>query len=146
MVTTTLPIDQTSVSQSRSPLAQKQREQIKCALRQNISTALQTAQALPPAARLQYIRASLATIQADCQAIAHPFIVVEMATTCDQYDLRGHSLDKATLFRGPSETASVAICVTAQGSLLHRNGDTWQVYRNAGDVNPIPHAEDRAAA
>ena len=54
----------------------------------------------------------------------------------DEYELGGSHQQKATLFRGPSEDASVAICVTSQGSLLHRNGSLWQIYYNAGDINP----------
>jgi hypothetical protein len=64
------------------------------------------------------------------------FIVCELRIACDQYDLGGSKHHQATLFRGPSEDASVAICVTEQGSLLHRNDSDWKIYCNAGDVNP----------
>jgi hypothetical protein len=113
------------------------RSQIKQELREKIQSALQCASQLPPERRLKLIRERLFTIQRDCQAIGKTFIVVEESITCNQYELGGHSQATATLFRGPSETASVAICVTTQGSLLHRNDSPWRTYRNAGDVDPI---------
>lgn len=140
---TTIQPNQNSAPKPRSLAAQKRREQIKQTLRQQIGAALHSAQNLPPTERLPDIKTRLAAIQADCQAVAHTFIVVEVHITCDQYGLNGRVQDTATLFRGPSEDASVAICVTAQGSLLHRNGGAWVVYRNAGDVYPV---SDRAAA
>jgi hypothetical protein len=142
-MTTTIQPNQNSAAKPRSLAAQKRREQIKQTLRQQIGAALQSAANLSPADRLQDVKTRLAAIQADCQAIAHTFIVVEVHITCDQYGLNGCRQDTATLFRGPSEDASVAICVTAQGSLLHRNGKDWIVYRNVGDVYPV---SDRAAA
>jgi hypothetical protein len=105
-------------------------------LQQKIQTTLQMAQGLPPEACLRTIKTRLLAIQADCRAIAKTFIFVEASITCDQYNLGGCAHDQATLFRGPNEDASVAICVTAQGSLLHRDGGAWQVYYNAGDVHP----------
>jgi hypothetical protein len=140
---TTIQPNQNFAPQPRSLAAQKRREQIKQTLRQQIGATLHSAQNLPPTERLPAIKTRLAAIQADCQAIAHTFIVVEVHITCDQYGLNGRMQDTATLFRGPSEDASVAICVTAQGSLLHRNGGAWVVYRNTGDVYPM---SDRAAA
>ncbi|MEL6384465.1 MAG: hypothetical protein AAFQ89_18815 [Cyanobacteria bacterium J06626_18] len=62
---------------------------------------------------------------------------MQESITCDEYDLGGSFKDKAILFRGPSEDASVAICLTDKGSLLHRNGSLWRLYGNAGDVNPL---------
>lgn len=140
---TTIQPNQNSAPKPRSLAAQKRREQIKQMLRQQIGAALHSAQNLPPTERLLDIKTQLAAIQADCRAIEHTFIVVEVHITCNQYGLNGRTQDMATLFRGPSEDASVAICVTARGSLLHRNGGAWVVYYNAGDVNP---ASDRAAA
>jgi hypothetical protein len=142
-MTMTIQPNQNSAAKPRSLAAQKRREQIKQTIRQQIGAALQSAANLPSADRLQDIKTRLAAIQTDCQAIAHTFIVVEIHITCDQYGLNGRVQDTATLFRGPSEDASVAICVTAQGSLLHRNGGTWMVYCDAGDIHPV---SDRAAA
>jgi hypothetical protein len=62
--------------------------------------------------------------------------VIEEKITCDQYELGGRRQDSAILFRGPNKEATVAICVTAKGSLLHRNDYPWTIYRNAGDVDP----------
>lgn len=114
----------------------QQRQHFKHELRQKIQTALQSAKELAPDACLNEIKNRLLAIQMDCGAIGKPFIVVEEMITCDQYELGGRTQDTATLFRGPHESASVAICVTLKGSLLHRNSNPWQVYRNAGDVNP----------
>ncbi|EKQ67987.1 hypothetical protein OsccyDRAFT_4289 [Leptolyngbyaceae cyanobacterium JSC-12] len=120
-----------------------QRSRIKQELRQKINAALQVAQCLPPQECLQEIKSRLLAIQADCSLIQKTFIVIEERITCDQYGLGGYRNHMATLFRGPSEDASVAICVTDRGSLLHRNGSPWQVYRNAGDVmDHIPSCMD----
>jgi hypothetical protein len=120
---TTLPIDN--------------RQRVKQALGQKIYAALLFAQTLPPDDCVQEIRTRLLAIQIECRAIGKSFIVVEERITCSQHGLKGRDHTKATLFRGPSETASVAICVTDQGSLLHRKGDCWQVYKNVGDVNIV---------
>lgn len=110
------------------------RSQVKQELRQQIHTTLQSAKDLPPQECLRKIEAGLLDIQAYCQRIAKTFIVVEQRITCDEYELGGDKHHTATLFRGPNDDASVAICVTDQGSLLHRNSCVWQVYRNAGDI------------
>ncbi|MCL6433564.1 MAG: hypothetical protein K6T90_04990 [Leptolyngbyaceae cyanobacterium HOT.MB2.61] len=120
--------------------AQNSRSQIKQELRQKIYTALQSAKNLPPEDCLKEIETRLLAIQSDCRALKKTFIVVEEKITCDQYELGGSNQDTAILFRGPAEDASVAICVTAKGSLLHRNGYPWTVYRNAGDVDPIEYS------
>ncbi|NJP12034.1 MAG: hypothetical protein HC866_23285 [Leptolyngbyaceae cyanobacterium RU_5_1] len=106
-------------------------------MRQRIQTALQYAKELPADDCLEEIKDRLLAIQSYCKTVGKTFIVVEEEITCDQYELGGCNQDVAILFRGPNEDASVAICVTAQGSLLHRNGYPWKVYRNAGDVDPV---------
>ena len=111
-----------------------QRSHLKHELRQRIATALQVAQALTAPECLQEIKTRLLAIQAYCQTMNKPFIFVEERITCDQYDLGCNKPHAATLFRGPSEDASVAICVTDQGSLLYRNSSLWQVYKNGGDI------------
>jgi len=116
---------------------QQQRTQTKQALRQQIQEALQTAQNLPADACLCKIKDRLLAIQKYCETVHKTFIVVEETITCDQYDLGGDHGDAATLFRGPSEDASVAICVTQRGSLLYRNGCSWQIYKNVGDIHPV---------
>jgi uncharacterized protein YigA (DUF484 family) len=124
-----------------APITEEQRleelrSQIKQELRQKIQTALQTARLLSPSDRLQAIRERLLAIQTYCKPLKKTFIVVEEKITCDQYELGGYQQDAAILFRGPNEDASVAICVTSKGSLLHRNSSPWKIYKNAGDVNP----------
>ena len=118
-----------------TPSPQNQRERVKQMLGQKIFAALLSAQSLPPDDCLQEVKSRLSDIQAECLSIGKTFIVVEERVTCSQHGLKGRDRDRATLFRGPSETASVAICVTDKGSLLHRNGDSWRVYKNVGDVN-----------
>lgn len=113
--------------------------QTKHGLGQKIDTALQSAKDLPPQACLVHIRTRLLAIQACCTTIGKVFIVVEERIACHQYDLGGSEHHCATLFRGPSEDASVAICVTDRGSLLYRNSSPWQVYRNVGDVQYSPN-------
>lgn len=115
---------------------QEHKEHVKQAIRRRIQAALRAAQTLPPDRSVSEIRARLAAIQQYCQTVNKTFIVVEEEITCDQFDLGGDRQDTATLFRGPSESASVAICVTCKGSLLHRNDCPWLVYRDAGDVHP----------
>jgi hypothetical protein len=119
------------------PPIQNQRERVKQVLGQKIYAALLSAQTLPPDDCLQEIKNRLLAIQTECQTIGKSFIVVEERITCSQHELKGCDRDSATLFRGPSENASVAICVTDKGSLLHRNGDCWRVYKNVGDVNAL---------
>lgn len=113
-----------------------QRASIQQELRQRIHEALQAAQLLPPADRLNEIRQRLLEVQAFCDSVQKTFIFVEQSIACAQYSLGGNQ-EIATLFRGPNEDASVAICVSDRGSLLHRNSGPWQVYCNEGDVNPI---------
>lgn len=112
------------------------RQQIRQELQQKIESALAAAKALPPDECLQEIKHQLLDIQIYCRTIDKPFIVVEEKITCDQYGLGGCDRAIATLFRGPSEDASVAICVTHKGSLLHRNCGPWTIYKTMGDVNP----------
>lgn len=116
---------------------QLQRSRIRQELQQKIQTALQIAKELPPHACLEEIEKSLLAIQRYCKTLQKTFIVVEEEITCDQYELGGSKQDTATLFRGPKQEATVAICVTAKGSLLHRNGYPWTIYRNVGDVDPL---------
>jgi hypothetical protein len=111
-------------------------EQIKQALRRLLQETLTIAQEKPIAERQQLVRKRLCDIQMYCKNVNKTFIVCELKITCDQYGLGGTHHHYATLFRGPNEDASVAICVTEQGSLLHRNDSPWKVYCNAGDVNP----------
>ncbi|MEM9008725.1 MAG: hypothetical protein AAGE59_35095 [Cyanobacteria bacterium P01_F01_bin.86] len=112
------------------------REQIKQVIRQKISQMLQGAQSLSKANCLNCIRDGLGDTQSYCKSVGKNFIFVEESITCDQYDLGGLNINRAVLFRGPSEDASVAICVTAKGSLVHRNDGTWKIYRNMGDISP----------
>jgi hypothetical protein len=113
-----------------------QRKSIQQELRQRIHEALQAAQMLPPADRRTEIRQRLLAIQTFCDSVHKTFIFTEQSIACAHYSLGGGK-EIATLFRGPSEDASVAICVSDRGSLLHRNSGPWQVYCNEGDVNPI---------
>ena len=114
--------------------------QIKADIKQNIRRLLQEtliiAQEREISERRQFVRESLDYVQTYCKQADKTFIVCEEAITCEQFDLGGSTDDQATLFRGPSEAASVAICVTEKGSLLHRNDSEWRIYCDAGDVNP----------
>ncbi|MEM9088851.1 MAG: hypothetical protein AAGC93_08925 [Cyanobacteria bacterium P01_F01_bin.53] len=112
-------------------------DNIKQTLRSLLQQTLRVAQRRPAAERRQLVRTKLSHIQTYCQEIDKVFIVREVRITCDQYDLGGHQQQRATLFHGPSDDASVAICVTDKGSLLHRNDSLWRVYYNAGDVAPV---------
>lgn len=113
------------------------REQIKQELRRRIVEALQTAKELPPDECLNQIKISLAAIQRYCKTVGKFFVVVEERITCGQHDLGGCHEHSATLFRGPDANASVAICVTDQGSLAYRNSSPWIIYRNQGDINLV---------
>lgn len=121
-------------AQSEKVQVENQREQIKQELRQSIYAALHTAKDLPPEQCLHEIRRRLFAIQQRCATVGKTFIAIEETITCDQYDLGGYAKDSATLFRGPNVEASVAICVTHKGSLLHRNSSVWQVYKDMGDI------------
>ena len=110
---------------------------IKQELRCRIQQILQTAKRLPPDRGCHEIRIQLGEIQAYCQHIGKTFIFIEERITCDQRDLGGGCENSATLFRGPKEDASVAICMTDQGSLLYRNSSSWQIYRDGGDTHPV---------
>jgi hypothetical protein len=112
------------------------REQIKQELRRRIDEALQAAKDLKPDECISLIRERLKAIQRYCETVDKVFIMIEENITCDRYDLGGSSENTATLFRGPREDASVAICITHKGSLLHRNSSPWRTYKQAGDVNP----------
>jgi len=122
-----------------SRCAQSQREQIKQEIRQRIQDTLQAVRDLPSNDCLNETRNKLSAVELYCQSVGKTFIFVEECITCDQYELGGYYDDKATLFRGPSEAASVAICVTDKGSLLHRNDCPWEIYTHMGDVNPVEH-------
>lgn len=111
-----------------------QRELIRQELRQRINDTLQSAQSLPPDHCRHEVRNQLRAMQEYCKTVEKTFIVVEQRITCDQYDLGGSHQDSATLFRGPNDDASVAICVTDKGSLLHRSSSPWRVFRNQGDI------------
>ena len=115
-----------------SPTDEKQK--IRQNLRNKIQAMLEIAKDLPPQQCVSMIRRNLADIQTYCAIFGKTFIVVEEDITCEQYDLEASPYDKALLFRGPDERATVAICVTEKGSLLHRNDSAWTVYRNAGDI------------
>lgn len=111
-------------------------ENIKQMLRRLLQETLHAAPEKPIAERQQFVRERLSYIQKLCSNFDKTFIVCELRVTCDQYDLGGSHQHTATLFRGPSEEASVAICITEQGSVLHRNDSSWKVYDDAGDVSP----------
>jgi len=113
---------------------QNQQDLVKQEIRQQIDQALRSAQTLPPGDRTNEIRCRLAALQNYCTTVNKTFIVVEQIVTCDRFDLGGSTDERAILFRGPKEEASVAICVTEKGSLLHRNSSPWCVYRNEGDI------------
>jgi hypothetical protein len=115
---------------------QNSREQVKQELRQRIAATLQTAKELSPEACFNQVKHDLLALQKYCQMVGKVFIVVEEKITCDCYELGGHHEHAATLFRGPDENASVAICVTERGSLVYRNSTPWIIYRNQGDINP----------
>jgi hypothetical protein len=117
--------------------AQLQCLHIRQELQQRIQTALQAAKDSPPDDCLKKIESSLLAIQTYCKTVQKTFIVIEEKITCDQYELGGRRQDSAVLFRGPNQEATVAICVTAKGSLLHRNDCPWVIYRNAGDIDPL---------
>lgn len=116
---------------------QKQRDPIKQELRRRIYETLEVAAELTADDREDEIRFRLFAIQNYCKTVEKTFIVVEQAITCDQFNLGGSAAETATLFRGPNDNASVAICVTRKGSILHRNGSSWEVYRNEGDIDPV---------
>lgn len=109
---------------------------IKQTLRLLLQQTLSVAQQRPVAERCQLVRTKLNNIQSYCKEVDKVFIVREVRVTCDQYELGGQQRHAATLFHGPNDDASVAICVTDKGSLLHRNDSLWRVYCNAGDVAP----------
>lgn len=113
---------------------QEQREQIKQEMRRRIQQALEFAKDLSTDDCQDEIRSRLFTIQKYCKSVGKTFIVFEERITCEQFGLGGSREESATLFRGPNENASVAICVTDRGSLLYRNDSPWRIYRNFGDV------------
>ena len=110
--------------------------EIKQELRRQLNEALHSAKYLPSVQCRHEIRRQLNNIQNYCKANEKTFIFVEQRITCNEYGLGGDRQERATLFRGPNEDASVAICVTDRGSLLHRNSCPWKIYRDAGDINP----------
>ncbi|MEM9217899.1 MAG: hypothetical protein AAGD25_26605 [Cyanobacteria bacterium P01_F01_bin.150] len=110
------------------------KQQIRQNLRNKIQCMLKIAKELPSRKCVSMIRRNLEDIQNYCAIFGKTFIVVEENIVCNQYNLQGSHHDKAILFRGPDERATVAICVTEKGSLLHRNDSDWKVYRDAGDI------------
>ena len=128
-------LKQKNLQSEEKTQAENQREQVKQELRQKIHAALQSAKELPPDQCLREVRNRLFAIQRYCAVFGKTFIAIEEMITCDQYELGGNHRDSAILFRGPSVDASVAICVTHQGSVLHRNSGFWKIYKDAGDVN-----------
>lgn len=130
LITATLP--------EKIEYLQDSRSQFKQALRRKIQTALWTAQDLPAEACLCEVRSQLIAIQNYCDRQQKKFIFIEEIITCNQHELGGSDRQIATLFRGPSADASVAICITEAGSLLYRNSCPWIVYRNAGDIKSAP--------
>ncbi|MEM8503891.1 MAG: hypothetical protein AAF716_12140 [Cyanobacteria bacterium P01_D01_bin.1] len=112
-------------------------ENIKQTLRRLLQETLYATPEKPIAERQNFVRERLSYIQRLCGNFDKTFIVCELDVTCDQYGLGGSNQHTATLFRGPSEEASVAICITERGSVLHRNDSPWQVYDDAGDVSPM---------
>jgi hypothetical protein len=122
-----------SRSEVHTPV-QTHRDPIKQEIRRRIYEAIEVASDLKPKERIDEIRFRLFAIQNYCKTIGKTFIVVEQLITCDQFDLGGSARDTATLFRGPNEDASVAICVTHRGSILHRNDCAWKTYSNEGDI------------
>lgn len=115
----------------------KTMDPVKQTIRRLLQETLAVAQMLPVVKRREFIRQSLDNIRDYCATYEKTFIVCELTITCNQYDLGGCQHQRATLFRGPNENASVAICVAEQGSLLHRNDSPWTVYCDAGDVKPL---------
>ena len=115
---------------------QSQRERIKKEIRIRIYEALQASKELSPDTCLNEVRNRLSAVQQYCESVGKTFIFIEERISCNQYELGGLYTDDAILFRGPSEDASVAICVTAQGSLVHRNDSPWTIYKNVGDISP----------
>ncbi|MUG93134.1 PAS domain-containing protein [Scytonema sp. UIC 10036] len=109
--------------------SQEQREHIKQEMRRRIQQALEFAKDLSAEDCRNEIRSRLFAIQKYCKSVGKTFIVLEERITCDQFELGGSREEPATLFRGPNENASVAICVTDRGSLLYRNDSPWQIYK-----------------
>ncbi|MEL7520615.1 MAG: hypothetical protein AAF050_01325 [Cyanobacteria bacterium J06649_5] len=118
-------------------------QNVKQELRRLIKETLLITYQKPVVERRRTVRQQLVKIQTYCKDQEKTFIFRELTIRCDQYGVGGNSQDMATLFRGPSEKASVAICVTQKGSILHRNDGCWRVWDNAGDVAPQVSAEDR---
>ena len=124
-------------------------DRIKQELRLLLRETLTMVQKEPVANRQQFVRKKLEYIQGHCQRANKKFIVCELGITCDQYGLGGSEHHCAVLFRGPSEDASVAICVTDRGSVLYRSGSPWQLIYSARDVRPardIRPARERVLA
>lgn len=109
-------------------------ECVKQELRRQLQVLLRSVKGQHRSKRRRIIRTGLSKIQRYCHSINKTFIFCELEITCADYNLGGSPDNKATLFRGPNEDASVAICITEKGSLLHRNDGPWTIYHNAGDV------------
>lgn len=129
-------IPRDATQQDLTPRNPVQRDPIKQELRRRIYETLEVASDLAAGDRLDEIKFRLFAIQTYCKTVEKTFIVVEQSIACDQFELGGSPNDTAILFRGPNEDASVAICVTHKGSILHRNDCSWTVYKNEGDINP----------
>ncbi len=114
----------------------KTKIEIKQELRRRLNQALYSAKPLPPVQCRDEIRSRLTDIRKFCKANDKTFIFVEQRITFNQFGLGGNRRERATIFRGHNDEASVDICVTDRGSLLHRNECPWEIYKDAGDVNP----------
>ena len=107
---------------------------IKQEQKRRIHAVLQQAIELPLPTCRDHIRAELLALKAFCERWGKLFVVIEEQISCAQHDLGGKDEQIATLFRGPDQKASVAICITDQGSRAYRNVALWCVHRNKGDI------------
>lgn len=120
------PKEELESQSTNAPIAiQPTAAQIKQRIREQIQTLLNAAKALEIEPCVSTIRAGLTQIQLYCTSVGKTFIFVEEVVPCDRHELGGLPTETATLFRGPSTDASVAICIM-RGALLYRNGGAWQ--------------------
>ena len=144
--TDTQNANRTAINKLNESRLKENKKEIKRQLRQLLKEILLAAQESSHTERVVLLRHGLKAIQIYCRSVGKTFIFCELKITCDEYGLGGSQQQSATLFRGPSEDASVAICVTDKGSLLHRNDSCWTVYCDAGDVGNSPDAVPLNAA
>ncbi|MEC4817473.1 MAG: hypothetical protein SAK29_30015 [Scytonema sp. PMC 1069.18] len=121
-------------SQTNTNRFVERREEIKQELRQRIQETLECVKDLSAEDGRNEIRNRLFAIQEYCKTVGKTFLFFEQRINCEQFGLEGSQEDFAILFRGPSEDASVAICITDKGSLLYRNDSPWRIYKNFRDV------------